>query len=98
MPLRIDAPHHHPRKREKLFSGNKNPRFWDIRQQGCTPENAKSFFPEIRTPVFGTSDSRVAPPENAKSFFPEIRTPVFGTSDKIIRAKWPPFSNMVSFL
>jgi hypothetical protein len=62
------------------------------------PENAKSCFPEIRNPVFGTSNSRVAPPENAKSFFPEIRNPVFGTSNKIIRAKWPPFSNMVSFL
>ncbi len=48
------------------------------------PENAKTFFSEIRNPQKGTSDARlasVAPPENAKTFFPEIRNPQKGTSD-----------------
>jgi hypothetical protein len=46
-------------KRENLFSGNKNPRFWDIKSRRkyfvASPENAKTFLPKTRIPDFGTS-------------------------------------------
>ena len=46
-------------KCQNLFSGNKKPRFWDIGSRDfcviASPENAKTFFPEIRNPDFGTS-------------------------------------------
>ena len=46
--------HAPPKKHENLFSGNKNPRFWDIPSRHAPPKNTKTFFPEIRTPVLGT--------------------------------------------
>jgi hypothetical protein len=47
-----------PSKREKLFPGNKKPRFWDYKHFTpglvAPPENGKTFFPKTRNPVFGT--------------------------------------------
>ena len=43
------------------------------------PKNTKTFFLEIRIPVFGTYHRAMHPPKNTKTFFLEIRIPVFGT-------------------
>ena len=66
-----------------------------------SPDFGKTFFPETRNPVFGTSDGRihsVAPPKNSKTFFPETRNPVFGTSDRMIRAILHPWSRFCKSL
>jgi cyclopropane fatty-acyl-phospholipid synthase-like methyltransferase len=41
----------------------------DTTRADYTPENAKSFFPEIRTPQKGTLSECVVPPKTQKAFF-----------------------------
>jgi hypothetical protein len=77
-----------PSKREKLFPGNKKPRFWDHAPFTpglvAPPQNAKSFFPETRNHDFGTT--HLLPPvwlhplKTRKAFSRKQETPILGLS------------------
>jgi len=80
-------------KCENLFPENKKPRFWDIhrRQKSyvAPPKNAKTFFPEIRNPDFGTSIGAnfvCCTPQKHENLFLENKKPQFWD---IMRPIWP---------
>jgi hypothetical protein len=77
-----------PKKHEKIFPGNKKPRFWDYKHfipiLLHPPKTRKAFSQKQETPILGLQTFHpyfVAPPKNTKSFFPETRNPDFGTTN-----------------
>jgi hypothetical protein len=77
MPLRIDAPPPPTRKREKLFSGNKNPHFWDIKRRGCTPLKREKLFSGNKKPRFWDIRQQGCTPRKRKKLFSGNKNPHF---------------------